>query len=559
VATNTPLLPEGASREAMRRSPIFSISSPASGRKAWFWAVLLALIFALWGLHAVGYNNVVDTDGARHAMNGAFIHDLIARGNYAELLHVSRILHFAKRYYCHLPALSLPYHPPLFPLFEAFLFSLLGVNVFAARLAIAISVAISAVALFRLVVTTHRSILVAAFSTATFLSLPYVLWLSADVMLEFPALVFTLLAVRCLAKVDKHYSLKSALLFAVLAGAAVWTKQQTVFLGAVPFIYVVLIGRWRLFLKASIWISSAVFAALVGGLSLLSLPVHGVGVNQVMQTTHGHGSVFMRNLLYYTNHYPGTAGPAGVILLIAFVAALAGRLVRRRQTALYASWAIASLLVLLVLGPFSARYLFFVLPPMIVLGYAAFQDIARRWPFARLPILAAGTIVLILALTFGAQSRVTFMSGPDEAARQLAALSPHRVLYCGGTDGNFIFSYRAHSQPMQTVILAGDKLPNTIFTPSGLEEFARNYGIEYIVLEHAPNLRTRIKHPWESLFDTPPPSAVALADIPLVSSDARWNGLLRIYRFNNPLPAPDEELTMRMNMIGGSMSFAIGR
>ena len=492
-------------------------------------------------------------------MNGAFIHDVIARSHYAELLHFSGLLHFAKSYYCHLPALSLPYHPPLFPFFEAIFFSVFGVNVFAARLAIAVAVAISAVVLFRLIVTTHRSTLVAAFSTITFLILPYVLWLSADVMLEFPALVFSLLAISCLANVDRDYSLKAALLFAAFAGAAVWTKQQTVFLGAVPFLYLALLGRWRLFLKAPIWISSALFIAMVGALSLLSLPVHGAGVNQIMQTTHGKGSVFIRNLLFYINHYQGTAGPAGVVLLFAFLAALAGRLVRRRQTALYASWALSSLLVLLILGPFSPRYLFFLLPPMIVLGYAALQDMANRWPTARLPILGAGIVILLMAMMFGATSRVTFMSGPDEAARKLVALSPRRILYCGGTDGNFIFSYRAHSAPMTTVILAGDKLSPKIFTQPGLEEFARRYGIEYIVLEHAPNLRGRLKHPWEPLFDTPPPSAVPLSDIRLASSDARWNGLLRIYRFNDPLPAPDEQLTMRMNMIGGSMSFSLGR
>jgi hypothetical protein len=538
-------------------------SATPKQRKGFLLAVLIALLFASWGLHSVGYNNVVDTDGTRHAMNGVFIHDLIAdviaRGAYADLLHPSQVLHFAKYYYWHLPALSLPYHPPLFPAFEAVVFFLFGVNVFAARLAIAITAVLAAVGLFRLVMATHGSIRMAAFSTATFLSLPYVLWLGSDVMLEFPALIFVVLAMCCLADVDEVYSLRSALLFALLAGTAVWTKQQTVFLGAVPFFYIALMGRWRLFLKPPIWISSAVFLTLVVALSLLSLPFHGAGVNQVVQSTHGHGSVFMRNLLYYINRYPSTSGPAGMVLLIAFVVALIGRMLRRRQAALYASWAISSLLVLLILGPFSERYLFFVLPPMIVLGYEAFQDIADRWPAARSWMFAISIIVLFMALAFGSTSRVAFMTGPDVAARKLAALSPHRILYCGGTDGSFIFSYRAFSSPMKTVIFVGDKLPVTVFTPAGLEDFARRYGVEYIVLEHAPRLDVRAKHPWEPLFDTPPPSAVPLADIPLTSSAYRWNGMLRMYRFNNPLPEPKEELTMRMNMIGGSIQFPSGR
>jgi len=46
-------------------------------------------------------------------MNGVFLHDLIVRGKFTD------ILPFARNYFAHLPALSLPYHPPMFPLMEA--------------------------------------------------------------------------------------------------------------------------------------------------------------------------------------------------------------------------------------------------------------------------------------------------------------------------------------------------------------------------------------------------------------------------------------------------------
>jgi hypothetical protein len=528
-------------------------------RQGWAYCLIIALLFGLWGLHAAGYNNIVDTDGARHAMNGAFIHDLIARGNYPDLAHFSKVVHFAKRYYGHLPALSLPYHPPLFPLFEAGFFFIFGVNVFAARLAVAIALALSAVLFFRLIMATYGSVFVAAFSAITFLSLPYALWLGSDVMLEFPALVFVLLAMRCLAGGATKYSIGRALLFAVLAAAAVWTKQQTVFLGMVPFFYFALLGRWRLFREPAIWVSSALFLALVAVLSMLSLPVHGAGVNQVA-TPAGHGHVFTRNLFFYFHEYPEMAGPVGVLLLVPFAVALAGRLVRREPVALYISWAISAMLLLLFLGPYSARYLFFVVAPMFVLGYASLVDIAGRWPAARRWVMAGSVAALVTTVVYGGSSPVVFMRGPDEAAQALTALAPHRILYCGGTDGNFIFSYRSYErQPLTTIIVAGDKLPASVFTPAGFDEFARRYGIEYIVLERAPGLTPRMKHPWEPLIDMPPSSVVPIRDIPLASSNYRWNGLLRIYRFTDPSPDPDEALTMRMNMIGGSMRFGLGQ
>ena len=159
----------------------------AAGSSALWWGILIALFFGFWGLRSIGANNIVDTDGARHAMNGAFLHDFVARGK------LTGIVQYAWTYYAHLPALSMPYHPPLFPAIEAAFFFLFGVNVLAARIAIACAVALSAILFFRLVIATHGSVAIAALSTTTFLSLPYSLWLSSDVMLEFPALVFMLL------------------------------------------------------------------------------------------------------------------------------------------------------------------------------------------------------------------------------------------------------------------------------------------------------------------------------------------------------------------------------
>src|ERR1700722_3369416 len=77
---------------------------------------LLALLFFGSALYHVGQTEVVDTDAARHAMNGAFIYDLIRTG------HLFHPIAYAKVYYSHLPSLSVPFHPPLFPAIEALFF-----------------------------------------------------------------------------------------------------------------------------------------------------------------------------------------------------------------------------------------------------------------------------------------------------------------------------------------------------------------------------------------------------------------------------------------------------
>ena len=122
-----------------------------AGRK-WIRVIpyLLALFFALWGLRGVGCNNIVETDAARHAMNGAFIHDYVRNGQ------LTSPVAYGELYYSRLPALSLPYHPPGFPMIEALFFFIFGVNVPAARLAVALCVFASVVLLYRIRCPTPR-------------------------------------------------------------------------------------------------------------------------------------------------------------------------------------------------------------------------------------------------------------------------------------------------------------------------------------------------------------------------------------------------------------------
>ena len=120
-------------------------------RQEWLGCAIIALCFAGWGLRSVGGYNIIETDAARHAMNGVFLRDLVASG------HFTDVLPFARAYYAHLPALSMPYHPPL-PLIEAVFFAIFGVNALAARLAIGLTVFLSGVILFRLAHASNQSL-----------------------------------------------------------------------------------------------------------------------------------------------------------------------------------------------------------------------------------------------------------------------------------------------------------------------------------------------------------------------------------------------------------------
>lgn len=175
---------------------------------------LLGAVVCVLSIRGAWDGGILETDAARHVMNGAFIHDLLRDGGFR---HPVR---YAELYYSRLPALSLPYHPPLFPALEAVAFSLVGVKSAVACALVAMAAGASAVLLFRLVLVTHLSALLAALAVVAVFSLSWARLLSMQVMLEIPALAFSLGALAAVVTPERMRSTKNGVLFGLLAGAA---------------------------------------------------------------------------------------------------------------------------------------------------------------------------------------------------------------------------------------------------------------------------------------------------------------------------------------------------
>src|SRR5690349_7335498 len=95
-------------------------------------ALLIGCCYGGLALRGVSRTAVVDTDAARHAMNGAFLLDFARSGGWR------RPVKYAEWYYARYPGISIPYHPPLFPAFESLFFAAAGVGVTPARAAVAL-------------------------------------------------------------------------------------------------------------------------------------------------------------------------------------------------------------------------------------------------------------------------------------------------------------------------------------------------------------------------------------------------------------------------------------
>ena len=527
-----------------------------------FLPVALALFFSLWGLRGVSHTDIVEIDAARHAMNGVFLHDLV------RLHKIAHPVNFSRYYYAHFPSLSIPYHPPLFPAIESLFFLGFGINLLAARIAIAVFTAIAVLIFYRLVEATHGSAALAFACTAVLFSLDLSQALASEVMLEFPALVFVLLSIYCIRNVEEMYLLKTSLWFALFAVAAVWTKQ-TVFLGLLPVVYFVL-SRKRLPLRApGFWIFSAIFGLGVGALLLLNnaawfvasrhsladlsslfFQMKWLGTNQEWPH-HTIATLLPYHLTFYS---AGLLETFGAVASAAAIAATAGTLIwsRRRsefaaESRLYFAWAISVFLILFAIPAHDIRYAFFALPPLVVIGCTALRRVFGMLLPGRAPVylLLLGSV---LWAGFHLNGPPPYLRGPSEAARNVVNGRPQRVLYCGRANGSFIFAVRTLDPNLLTTVIRGDKLPPEIFLSDNFEQFAKHYGIQWIVLE-----QDTVPNHWNVLGRTPSRSMVFEREIRLASSRPDHNGRLRIYRFTDPSPNPQSRITLPNPIMGRNM------
>ncbi|HEX8985888.1 MAG TPA: glycosyltransferase family 39 protein [Bryobacteraceae bacterium] len=495
---------------------------------------LIALWFGVWSLRGLESGTPVDTDAARHAMNGVFFHDLVRHG---DPLH---LVAFAKSYYSRYPSLSMPYHPPLFPAVEALFFFGLGVNFFAARVTIALATAITGWLMYHLALRTHASHAVAAASTVLFLSLPSSLILSSDVMLEMPTLTLALAAMLLLPGLGGAWSLRRGMAYALVAAAAVWSKQNVVFLGLVPFAYAALEGRWRAFKSAALWVPACVFGVLVVALAWLAV-LFGVA---------GNGNwppfspipILSHNVPYYADVMRSEFGTAGLALVVIAVGVTLVGLRRgggARASAPYLAWIACVFAVAFLMPPYDSRYVFFAYPALAIVVSSVLLGAGRKLFPERLAWLAPAALA---ALGFAAHIATppAFVKGPAEAAKLIAAAQPDRVLYCGRSNGNFIFALRALDPELRTAIIRGDKLPLNLFAPAAFEKFAHDYGVQYIVLE-----RSIVPRPWYALLEPAPRHSAFLVELPLASSDRMMNGSLQVFRFLDPSRTPESTLQLR--------------
>jgi cellulose synthase (UDP-forming) len=506
---------------------------------------LLAVLFLFWPLRTLN-GTVALQDSARHLMNGVFLYDLVRTG------HIFEPFQFAFRYFAHFPALSMPYHPPLFPLFEAVLYAVFGVKFTVARLAVAISVSVSAFLFYRLVLDQNGSRITAAVTCCSFLFLDLSGRLEQDVMLEFPALVFVLAAMLSLERIERQeFSWLAGLSFGLWAAAGIWTKQ-TVFLPIAPFLYFLCGGNRRAFLRPALWVSAAVC-----GISAVLLALASARIGLFGMPGNWRPMSLTDTILHNLNFYPH-ALPAGFALSGFAIAAAVISTVWRRSisgvsdgaTCFYLAWIIAVSGVVLVTPAWEPRYLFFALPAIIALVCHTLDRLLRTLIGDRAPIAMAIGGLVFCSLNVVQPS--LWLTGPEIAASRIGHAGANSVMYLGSSNGAFIFATRLLHPDLRATVLRADKLIPKGISVDRLEEAAKYYGPEVLAIE-SPSGEDM---DWQLMLSNSKVLKFWFRQ-EIQSSLPFMRATLFVFRVSNPSPSSQKLLEERIGVLGRNETFPL--
>ncbi len=510
-------------------------------------AIAISLFFAAMGLRASWWAEPVFQDATRHALNGALIHDMIRDGGWQDPVG------YARGYYSHIPGTSIPYHPPLFPVFESLVYSVAGVSYQSARFAVAITVLIGFLAFYELVRRLSGSVLVGLAAAVAFFSLKSSLWLASEVMLEFPSFMLIALASLALYQgLSNGPPFRGLLAFGILTAAAIWTKQHSLFAVVLPLVGLLDRRRWELLRAWRFWLSMAVpWAAFY---ALQSLAQMASAASNKGWTRSKPQSVFWHHVGFYAEVLRDDFGLFGALLL---GAAIAWYLYRRlvdgalQNLDILALWAVSATGLTLLLPPYENRYLFYVYPALAGIFFTSLRDVFSA---AKLPryAWAVPAAALTLLLAWHDWRGPSAMSGFRQAAGFVASQSPRRILLCSWRNGAFLYEYRVATGRLPgAYVMRGESFEPAFFEPAALSEFLHRMGVDYVVVEDTPD-----REPYETITEQRIPNLRLKQMIPL-SVERTRPGEIRVYHHTNPSPVPEKSFHAISGISGGGRTIEL--
>ncbi|MRX11124.1 hypothetical protein GJ697_25190 [Pseudoduganella sp. FT25W] len=405
----------------------------------------------LGGAYASGFGG--HPDEAAHFVSSVMVHDFLIHPG------AGHPMAFAQQFYLHYPKVAIGNWPPLLHGLLALWYLVFGVSRASALVLMAVFAALTAT----LMAYAGRRLLSPSagwFAGGVYLALPLVQESATVVMTEHLVTLLILAGTLAFARFARSRRSADALLFGVLASAAILTRGSAWALALVPPIVIVLTGDWRLLRNWRLWL-----AALVVG--VLCVPwyvaTRGMAPNAMVGIDPGAPAAFFRQAAAF---FPLAAFHA-IGLSLALLAALgvwrallkrqpdAGR--RPAEWPALAAMCIGVLLIqCLVPAGIESRYMLQLLPAVLLFAAAGLEWLST---FGARHVLWAVASVVILLTVFHLPDAMR-NSGYDRVAGDLAGQATPTLLLISDArgEGSMIAAVALRDHRPHTLALRGSKL-----------------------------------------------------------------------------------------------------
>jgi hypothetical protein len=508
-------------------------------------------------------------DESRHAMDGAYILDLLKDRPFANLYEYT--VHYFVRY----PALGLTWYPPFFAFIESFFFATLGISEASARVSVLVF-CMFGMAYWYVWIKIIWGSRVAFFSGLLFITNPIVLLWSRSVMLETPATALIILSVLCFDHYLKRPSHLNGLLTGMSVAAMLLTKQTTAFILPVMLLYPYFTSSSK-----SLWGRESIWAYLIILAALAALAIHAakfgsLGLGATLGTLHQKGGLapprlsLSRWLLLTKVFLEAYSWP--MILLFMGGILTVFRRPRNSQDILILIWVIFWYIsfTLSTGGVYHnlLRYSIYVTPAVALLASRTLYLYPASHYVHKIMLVAMIFLIIwngFLDLKF----EHPFVSGYQRAARFVMSLPDKgTTLVSLKHNGNFIFHVRKEDDKREKIVLRSDKIlvSMAVHKHFGVKSYVKNkediheildrYGVGIIVVENRdliglPEMKLLLQTLKGTKFQL-------LEEFPVQTNQPNLAGIkIRVYRYLDRKSVDNGTIRIPMPHIGRELRMPV--
>jgi len=443
------------------------------------WCFIICFVIAILFVTGAPTNGACSwADSPRHALNGAFIMDMIKD------MPTSDPVGYAYDYYSQFPALTILFYPPLYSFILASFYATFGVSQETALLAGFVCYCFFAVGTYYLARFWLSPF--ASFGATLILCVaPEIAFWGRQVMLEIPVYAFMVWSAYYLNRYVRTNQIKYLYFSVALLVSAVYTKSPVVFI-ALPYLVILFRHRGMEVFKDKHNYAILVLAVL--GMIPMIYITFKFGQSNIQAATNSPEAIndtfTFEVLFWYLIRIPTQLGWAAIVgLFVAFAAfvLLTEDKVKAIKNSLFLIlWFVVGYIFYTFIELKLVRFsMHMILPLVLFIGFACDKINEKK------QYLGSGFIAIIMVLTFVetvTMRPVEYVAGYNDVVENVTKLAPQNsnVLFSGYHDGSFIFAMRAVGDRPDVSIVRSDKLLLRIASRRELGVEEKNYTIEEI-------------------------------------------------------------------------------